>query len=118
IVEGVTVAADDGGPSGSFVASLQLDDAGRISRYLAYSCTPSIAPWDGDDGPAVTADAAALTDRYFHHLDTGAFDLAADCFSMDTRYSHPPYRHTGITDPGRVEFLGRTALRAAFEKRG
>ena len=43
---------------------------------------------------------------------------AASHFSDDVLYSHPPYRHTGITDPDRVEFRGRAALLAAFERRG
>jgi ketosteroid isomerase-like protein len=118
IVEGVTVDPAAPGTAMTFVASIQFADDGRIARYLAFSCTPPIEAWAGDAGLGVTADAAALTDRYFHHLDTGDFDVAADCFSTDTLYSHPPYRHTGITKPGRVEFRGRPALRAAFGQRG
>jgi hypothetical protein len=48
----------------------------------------------------------------------GDFAGAADCFSHDVLYSHPPYRHTGIDGNERVEFRGRAELLAAFQRRG
>lgn len=118
VLEGVLVDRATGEDRSTFVASVQLDPEGRISRYLAYSCDQLVEQWAGDAGPGVTVDAAELTDRYFHNLDAGEFEAAANCFSVDTLYSHPPYRHTGITKPGRVEFRGREELLAAFGTRG
>ena len=64
------------------------------------------------------ADASAVVRDYFADLDGGRFAAAAARFSADVLYSHPPYQHTGIDDPGRIEFRGRPALLAAFDRRG
>ncbi len=63
-------------------------------------------------------DAATVVHDYFTLLDTGDFTGAAAQFSSDVLYSHPPYRHTGIDDPDRIEFRGRAELEAAFHRRG
>jgi hypothetical protein len=100
---------------GSFAASLQLDPDGAVTRALVYRTLP-IDPsptWAAGDS-AAPADARAVLDTYFEHLDAGRFADAADCFSADCLYSHPPY---GPGEP-RVEFRGREALLAGFAKRG
>lgn len=118
LLEGRMLDRRDGAPVGTFAASIQLGDGGRIARYLAYACLPSEEAWAGDPGDHVNVDGAALAARYFHALDTGAFEEAAACFSVDTLYSHPPYRHTGITRPGRIAFRGRDELLEGFRTRG
>lgn len=115
LLEGVEEIA--GTPTGTFVASLQLDPSGLVKRHLAYGCQPAVVPGPRY-GAAPTGDAAEIVGRYFNTLDEACFDEAADCFSADVLYSHPPYRHTGIDDPGRVVFKGRAALLAGFRKRG
>jgi len=117
LVEGVTVAAN-GAKSLSFVASATLRD-GLIARYLAFACTGARDPVPTDVPiDAAPADADAVLHRYFDALDRGDFEAAADCFSSDVLYSHPPYRHTAIDSDRRVEFRGRDELRAAFAARG
>ena len=104
---------DSGGDAvETFLASVTLRD-GRIARQVVYTC-PLVEPsptWDAP--PGATADARAVVDRYFAHLDVGEFEAAAECFSADVLYSHPPY------DPGqaRSEFRGRDELLAGFTKR-
>jgi ketosteroid isomerase-like protein len=116
LLEGV-VSRADGTRLSTFAASAQLDDAGLVSRYLAYQCSPPVdaAPTDRGRSPA---DALDGLDRYFHALDDGDFAAAAQCFSPDVVYMHPPYRHTGIDGDERVVFRGRDHLLAAFEARG
>ena len=75
-------------------------------------------PIDVDAPTSCPADAAAVVHDYFADLDAGRFAAAAAHFSDDVLYSHPPYRHTGIDDPDRIEFRGRPALEAAFRARG
>jgi len=118
LVEGVLV--DDAGVATStFVGSARIGDGGLIERYLAFSCAGARDPIPtGVDHTAVPADAAAVVHDYFTDLDAGRFAQAAARFSDDVLYSHPPYQHTGIDDPSRIEFRGRPALRAAFERRG
>lgn len=120
LVEGVSRPVSTEGRASSFVASLQLDASGVISRYLAYAAAPAVvpAPAQAAAGPASPGDARAVLDRYFHALDDGAFEEAAACFSEDVLYSHPPYMHTGIEGNQRVEFHGRTELLAKFRERG
>jgi ketosteroid isomerase-like protein len=117
LVEGVVRRSGDGQSVGTFVASVQLDGAGLISRYLAYMCTPATDPPPTGDGPA-PADADKVLHEYFAALDRGDFDAAADRFSADVVYAHPPYRHTGIDGDDRVVFRGRDELLAAFQARG
>jgi len=118
LVEGVLVE-DAGLPTATFVGSARIDDDGRIERYLAFSCAGARDPIPTDvDAAAVPADAAQVVHDYFTDLDAGRFTAAAAHFSEDVLYSHPPYKHTGIEDPDRIEFRGRSALEAAFSKRG
>jgi len=104
---------------GAFAASFRLGPDGRIARYLAFATT------DVPDPDSVTlpsdppsTDALDVVERYFQALDEGRFEEAAACFSPDTMYSHPPYRHTGLDGGGRVVFRGRAELLAAFGRRG
>ena len=90
---------------------------GLVGRYLAYMTTPAVLPAPSGTGSA-PADAAEVLARYFEALDAGSFDEAANQFSADVVYSHPPYRHTGIDSDDRVVFRGRDQLRAAFTARG
>jgi hypothetical protein len=118
LLEGVLVSAR-GLPVATFVASARVGNDGLLERYLAFSCPAVVDPIPIDvDRAEVPADAAAVVHRYFAALDTGRFADAARHFSGDVLYSHPPYKHTGITEPGRVEFRGRPALEAAFIERG
>ena len=55
-----------------------------------------------------------MLDTYFEHLEHGRFAAAADCFSEDCLYSHPPY----APGAGRAEFRGRAELLAGFVRRG
>ena len=116
LLEGVSRDGVTGEARQSFVASAQLDDAGLIERYLAFASTSLIAPYDAP--ASSTVDALGLLDTYFHALDAGDFATAAACFSEDTLYSHPPYKHTGLDGSARVEFDGRPALLDAFRARG
>lgn len=98
----------------SFAASLQLDAPGAITRALVYHTT-AIEPSPTWGTAAETpADAGTVLDTYFWHLEHGRMQAAADCFSADCLYSHPPY---GPGQP-RVEFRGRDELLAGFTKRG
>ena len=102
-----------------FVCSARTGADGLIDRFLAFACAGARdpLPTDVDDG-IEPADASAVVRDYFADLDGGRFAAAAARFSADVLYSHPPYQHTGIDDPGRIEFRGRPALLAAFERRG
>jgi ketosteroid isomerase-like protein len=117
LVEGVLRGTHDGEPFGTFVATVGLDGAGSIKRYVAFTCTPPTDPAASGDGPA-PADAAEVLHEYFDALDRGDFEGAADQFSADVVYSHPPYRHTGIDGNERVVFRGRDELLTAFRARG
>ena len=117
LLEGVGVEPSSGEAFATFAASVQLDDDGLISRYLSFMTAPSVEPAPGRNGMTTEA-AADVLRRYFDALDSGAFEEAADQFSIDVVYSHPPYRHTGIDGNERVVFRGRDELLAAFKKRG
>ena len=111
LVEGVVVA-DTGVAISSFVGSARLSGDGLLERYLALSCPGAGDPIPIEVGAAtVPADAATVVRRYFTALDAGRFAEAASHFSDDVLYSHPPYQHTGIDDPDRIEFRGRATLR-------
>jgi hypothetical protein len=90
----------------SFVASLRLDGKGRIERalWLSSAAVEPSPTWTGvrDAG----ADARAILDRYFAHLQAAEFEEAAACFSEDCVYMHPPYGRGGE----RVAFHGRDEL--------
>jgi ketosteroid isomerase-like protein len=119
LIEGVSVEVSTSKANKTFVASLQLGDGGRISRYLAYQCEPPVSPPpDKRSEAGAGTDAPALVDRYFTALAQGRFEDAAACFSLDTLYSHPPYRHTAITDNRRIAVNGRQALIELFRRRG
>jgi hypothetical protein len=106
--------AGEGGDE-TVAASLQLDRTGAITRGLLFR-TPLVAPsptWDVEDD-AAPGDARAVLDTYFEQLGHGRFEEAANCFSDDCLYSHPPYAPGG----GRAEFRGRDELLAGFVRRG
>lgn len=112
-VEGL-MRARSGAVTGTFVASLQFDADGAITRCLCFHGPAVEPPEEGRDGPPPGTGRTTL-DLYFERLIAGDFDAAAACFSADCLYSHPPYR------PGtaRIEFRGREQLRRGFEqKRG
>ena len=99
----------------TFAASLQRDPSGAVTRCLLYR-TPYIEPsptWADGDG-ASHGDARAVLDEYFEHLEAGRFSAAANCFSADCLYSHPPY----APGAGRAEFRGEAELLAGFVRRG
>ena len=106
-------------PVSTNVCSVRIADDGLIDRYLAFGCAGArdAPPTDLDPGAGAT-DALTVVHEYFADLDDGRFDAAAARFSADVLYSHPPYQHTGIDDPDRIEFRGRPALLAAFDRRG
>jgi hypothetical protein len=106
------------GPAGerarSFAASIQLDEAGLISRCLLFR-TPAVEDAAGTDVRNRSGiDIQAAVDEYFEELGAARFEAATTFFSADCLYSHPPYR------PGtpRAEFRGREELLAGFEYRG
>jgi ketosteroid isomerase-like protein len=117
-VEGLIVDAD-GTAQRSFVASLQLADDGTIARYLAYA-SPVVHPQPGVANPSSATPGSAIDKihEYFHALDESRFEDAAGCFSVDTLYSHPPYKDPNVGGHGRAEFAGRDELIAAFHRRG
>jgi len=114
LVEGRTVRPD-GAAEATIIAALRCDAGGeRLVRQLVYAC-PLVEPspaWA--QRPATSGDAGAMVDRYLELLDGSAFEAAADCFSSDVLYSHPPY---GPRRP-RAEFRGRDELVAGFRRRG
>jgi hypothetical protein len=118
LIEGVVQDLAGTAEPSTFAASVQFDDDGRISRYLAYLSAEAIVPGPTEDGHAPSVDGARVLHDYFASLEAGAFEDAANCFTEDTLYSHPPYRHTGITDNRRINFVGRPALLEGFRRRG
>ena len=85
-------------------ASLQLDAAANVARSLFFRCdrVAPPAPFEPEPRPPVLP---LLTD-YFTALNDGEFAAAAEFFSTDCLYVHPPYR------PGepQAEFRGRDQL--------
>jgi ketosteroid isomerase-like protein len=100
-------------PAETLVASFTVRDD-LITRQLVFRCQLVGQP------PAARAraehDGLAAVERYFEHLEAGDMAAAAECFSPDTVYSHPPYKHA--PEEGRAEFRGRAELLAGFERRG
>src|SRR4051794_15429902 len=104
-----------GEPLATVAASLQRAPGGAITRCLLYR-TPYIEPsptWAHADAGS-PADARVVLDTYFEHLEAARFAEAADCFSEDCLYSHPPY----APGAGRAEFRGSDELLAGFVRRG
>lgn len=123
LVEGIVRTRGDGvepgRPVSTFVASATLSATGTIDRYLAFGCNGARDPIPTDVGvTSIPADVDDVLHAYFGQLDEGHFVEAADCFSADSLYSHPPYKHTGIDSDDRVEFRSRDELLKAFRGRG
>lgn len=118
-VEGLVRDRATGEPQSSFAASLQLAEDGTVARYLAYS-SPVVHPQPPVANPSTKAPGVAIDKihEYFHALDESRFEDAAACFSIDTLYSHPPYKDPNVGGQGRAEFRGRDELTAAFHRRG
>ena len=96
-----------------------MNERQQVLRYLEFGCNQVCDPIPTDVAlETEVGDARRLVHQYFDALDTGDFDAAAECFSDDVVYSHPPYRHTGIDGDHRIEFHGRRQPREAFEQRG
>ena len=118
LVEGELHDASDR-PAATYVCSARIGGGGLLERLVAFSCSGARDPIPTDvDATTEPADAATVVHHYFADLDAGRFADAAARFADDVLYSHPPYRHTGIDDPDRIEFRGRPALEAAFHRRG
>lgn len=117
LVEGVSVLAENGRRDRTFVASVTSAQDGRIARYLASASASPVEP-PPSTSTQCDHDARSVVARYFAALKEARFEDAAACFSENCLYSHPPYRHTQITDPNRVEVRGRDALLANFRRRG
>ncbi|HEX6349122.1 MAG TPA: nuclear transport factor 2 family protein [Candidatus Dormibacteraeota bacterium] len=116
-VEGVTRDPADDRPRRTFTGHFSLGEDGLIARYLAFACEPAVSMPPRADS-ARPADAASVVDAYFHAMDAADFEAAADCFSDDVLYCHPPYRHTNITSNLRHDFVGRAQLLSGFAARG
>jgi hypothetical protein len=105
-VEGRLVAPE-GQVAASFAAVAQLDEHREIARCLSFQCPPvQPSPSWGMSTPAAPGSGRAILERYLDHLGAGELATAAECFSADCLYSHPPYA------PGtpRMEFRGRDEL--------
>jgi hypothetical protein len=111
VADGLDVLAEGRAGDASVAASLQLDEDGAIARgfWLASAAVDPSATWAG--GPGDEGEARPVLDRYFAHLQAGAFADAGACFSEDCLYSHPPYR--GCTE--RVNFRSRDELVHGWE---
>ncbi|WP_116996919.1 nuclear transport factor 2 family protein [Desertimonas flava] len=118
-LEGLLLDRHSGEAQASFAASLQLAGDGTIGRYLAYA-SPVVHPQPAVANPSAAEPGVAIDKihEYFHALDDSRFEDAAGCFSLDTLYSHPPYKDPTVGGPGRAEFRGRAELTAAFHRRG
>jgi hypothetical protein len=92
---------------------LTYNDDGEVSR-LVWLRVPLVPASQVDAEPS-SPDARPVIECYFADLMRSQFREAAGRFSLDTIYSHPPYR--GGTE--RVLFLGRDALwRGLVTERG
>ena len=100
-------------PAETLVASFTVRDD-LITRQLVFRCELVGRPPGAQ--AATEHDALAAVERYFEHLEAADMPAAAECFSPDTVYSHPPYKHA--PEEGRAEFRGRAELLAGFERRG
>jgi SnoaL-like domain len=92
-------------------ASVRFDDDGAVARVLSFRAQLVEPPAPQRDSGH---DGRAILDTYLARLEAAEFRAAADCFSDDVLYSHPPYAPGGP----RVEHRGRAALAAGFAARG
>jgi ketosteroid isomerase-like protein len=111
LLEGRTVTAD-GAADATILAALRGGE--QLGRALVWAVPLAEPSPTWADAPPSSGDARAIVDRYFELLDAADFEGAADCFSKDVLYSHPPY---GPGQP-RAEFRGRDELVAGFRRRG
>src|SRR3954463_9584705 len=63
-----------------------------------------------------STDVSAIVARYLEALEQFDLEAAADCFTADLFYSHPPYSNDD--SEGRHEVQGREALIQLFKERG
>jgi hypothetical protein len=91
--------------------SAQLDGDGSLTRVLEQRCRPvEASPTGRLPSPEFAADAGAVIERYFGHLQAGTFSAAVACLSPDVLYDHPPY----VAGGPRVTFRGRDQLLDGF----
>lgn len=91
------------------VAGLFHDDRGHVDGLIWFRAPRVPACKIDERGPAPAG--RPIFEHYFSDLQRSRFRAAAGHFSLDTIYSHPPYR----AGTGRVLFLGRDELRRGFE---
>jgi hypothetical protein len=103
------VARRGDGEAETCIVGLTYGPAGRVSR-LVFLRAPLVPAGDVDAADAVR-DARPMLERYFADLQSSRFRAAADHFSANAVYSHPPY--AGGNE--RVLFRGRDALARGFE---
>ena len=96
-----------GSPHRNLRRQRPINSDGLLDRYLTFACVGARDPIPTDLHPTATPADAAVVHQYFRDLDAGRFAEAAGHFSDDVLYSHPPYQHTGLDDPNRIEFRGR-----------
>ena len=114
---GGVIADDRNLAIATFVASVRINTDGLLDRYLGFACAKPRDPIPTDfcTQRRHRPTRRKVVHHYFRDLDAGRFVEAAAHFSDDVVYSHPPYQHTGIDDPNRIEFRGHEALHPAFE---
>ena len=106
----------DGAPAETLVGSFTVRDQ-QVARQLVFRCELVEPPaGDAPATPATAGGGLAAVERYFEQLEAADMGAAVECFSRDTLYSHPPYKHA--PEEGRAEFRGHGQLLAGFERRG
>jgi hypothetical protein len=91
------------------VVGLFHDERGRVAQLIWFRA-PHVPACQVDERGPVPA-GRPIFENYFSDLMHSRFRDSAAHFSLDTIYSHPPYR----AGTGRVLFLGRDELRRGFE---
>lgn len=91
------------------VVGLFHDELGQVAQLIWFRA-PHVPACEFDERRPAPA-GRPIFERYFTDLMHSRFRDAAAHFSLDTIYSHPPYR----TGTGRVLFLGRQELLRGFE---
>lgn len=107
------LARVDGDVTRTVAAVVEVGARGVV-RYLELrtSRESALVPATSDHP---TRSATPATRRYLERLDSGDPQGAAQVFSQDAVYSHPPY----VDDPARTSIVtGRDGLRQAFTGRG